>query len=555
MIRLRVLAVAQDAVTLQTIERAVAAAEDVLFTTMDMAESIATAASEKPEVAFVDVALEDSAGLALVHHIMAVCPRVFVYAMAPPSAMELGTQAIALGAAGLLVAPPSGDALRQALGDVRARLAEAAERARLEADLGAAVRRADVLERLTRVLGAGPRGCGDASAIAEAFREATGARGVAVDVFGPNGTGSLRLAALGSLTDLPRQGASLREVPLVFGIRNVGRVVLDAAEADIGTDALAEISAATLGGPGASREEPGVAQTRIYSYAYFVDTATREIEMAKRHQRRLAIAVLLSRGMRSGPTQEVEDAILGGVRETDVLTHRGANEFVLLLPETGALGAHSCRRRLHARVEGDRRTTPPTSDRRGPPRMDAVSIGLATFPHDGNSLERLLEVARRRAEDSGRSPTHTLALSSKSLPEIVDSLLACPMLDAGPASPFPLDLSLPAALSLVSSVCREALRAGEATIFVAARTGAGLSSVVRPAVAVEPPRATVHEVDLSGAPGCANAEALVVVAEHGTWTLCGRHEGARFKGVHCADALVADLLAQRLALAGGVRLP
>jgi hypothetical protein len=65
----------------------------------------------------------------------------------------------------------------------------------------------------------------------------------------------------------------------------------------------------------------------------------------------------------------------------------------------------------------------------------------------------------------------------------------------------------------------------------------------------------VQLADVRGAPRCENAEAIVISAEHGAWVCCGRRDETRFRGVHAADPILADLIAQRLAQASGIRWP
>ena len=99
---------------------------DLFFPTTDVAEALATAAGEKTEMAFVDVMLDGGAGLALVHHLTTAFPGIAVYALAPEANLELGSQAVALGAVGFMSSPPSGDALLHAVGEVSARRARRA---------------------------------------------------------------------------------------------------------------------------------------------------------------------------------------------------------------------------------------------------------------------------------------------------------------------------------------------------------------------------------------------------------------------------------------------
>ena len=66
---------------------------------------------------------------------------------------------------------------------------------------------------------------------------------------------------------------------------------------------------------------------------------------------------------------------------------------------------------------------------------------------------------------------------------------------------------------------------------------------------------SVQLADVRSAPRCDNAEAIVINAEHGAWVCCGRRDEDRFRGVHAADPILADLIAQRLAQASGTRWP
>jgi hypothetical protein len=51
-----------------------------------------------------------------------------------------------------------------------------------------------------------------------------------------------------------------------------------------------------------------------------------------------------------------------------------------------------------------------------------------------------------------------------------------------------------------------------------------------------------------------NVEALAVLAEHGAYALVGRCEGGVVRGLHSADPLLADVLAERIGRAAGLRL-
>jgi hypothetical protein len=187
-------------------------------------------------------------------------------------------------------------------------------------------------------------------------------------------------------------------------------------------------------------------------------------------------------------------------------------------------------------------------------RASPIAIGVASFPHDGMSLERLMRLARSRAHAQGRSAVHALELASLPLPEVVDTLLAKPILDVGPSSPSPLELATPAMLSLIGQACREARRGGAAAIMVTVQPGAGMASAVRQVVR-DAKDVVVRAIDARAGHGCADVEVIVVEAEHGSWVCCGRTTRDRFRGVHAADPLLCDLVAHRLAQAGGTRGP
>src|SRR5262249_48547509 len=162
----------------------------------------------------------------------------------------------------------------------------------------------------------------------------------------------------------------------------------------------------------------------VYTLAFFQDIAAREIDKAKRHGRRLSVCAIEIVDADGIARADLEDVVHQVVRDTDVLAVQPPNEYLLLLPETGTLGAHACRRRLLVRADGDRRARPSASasDRRGPVpsrRASPVAIGVASFPHDGSALERLVRLARSRAHAQARSAVHALALAPMPIGDVV----------------------------------------------------------------------------------------------------------------------------------------
>ena len=90
------------------------------------------------------------------------------------------------------------------------------------------------------------------------------------------------------------------------------------------------------------------------------------------------------------------------VRESDIACRYGGEEFAVILPETGRLGAHTSAERVRQRVaEG-------IAERPIGGRIVALTIsgGIASLPEDGESADRLAKLADRalyRAKAAGRN--------------------------------------------------------------------------------------------------------------------------------------------------------
>lgn len=83
--------------------------------------------------------------------------------------------------------------------------------------------------------------------------------------------------------------------------------------------------------------------------------------------------------------KRVASVLVDGLREGDVVTRWGGDEFVLLLPGMDQVGALSMARRVSGTLL--------RSDHAG--RSVSVSIGIAVFPSDGTSADALLAAADR----------------------------------------------------------------------------------------------------------------------------------------------------------------
>ncbi len=520
-----VLVISEDPETLRTISNAVNGMGDRAVPVRDLAEAIALAGSLRPALAFVDITLAGGGGLALVHHLPAVHAEIAVYVMAPGSKLHIALEGLTLGATGMLTLPPSGDAVMRAIGEVRERLASSVQHAGQEEELSLQRRRGDHMHRLVRI--AAKAGWTElARMVAEAVAELTRAR--AVSAYRIAEGALMRVALVGS-SDAPDEAKAEGELETygeIFSL-GTGTIVVELGQEDRrGLAAeLTGFATALLGLSGHGGNPDAPESTRFEPLARFALLAVREVEKARRYKRQVTFAAMRPIDNQAPPNApKLEDLFQLLIRDGDVLGRDDAAEEVLLmLPDTGALGGQLFRRRFGLRA-----------------------LGLATFPQDGSTSERLVRVARQRAEDARRSPVRMLGLATKGLRDIIDNLLDCPMFDAGLGSSYPLDLALPAALSLVEHACIEARRGGAVSIIVAAHERAGFASAVREACRREGDKVTLVEVDLRLVPRGEALEAVVVAAEHGTWICCGLSEKDRIKAVHAADAMLADLLAIKL---------
>jgi hypothetical protein len=130
-------------------------------------------------------------------------------------------------------------------------------------------------------------------------------------------------------------------------------------------------------------------------------------------------------------------------------------------------------------------------------------------------------------------------------PESMPAVEAC--------SPRQIDLPLGEAADLAATVVADALRGGAALITVAHHGSVSLGAAVRAAIGTPRENVTLHALDVRASHGD-DIEALSVIAEHGAYAFIGRNQGGVVRGVHAADPLLADLLAERLGRAAGLRI-
>jgi GGDEF domain-containing protein/DNA-binding response OmpR family regulator len=568
---LRVLAIVDAPQLADLFVRVFEAHDDRIFVASTLPEGLSLAAAETPDLAFVDVSLDRNAGLALVHHIRAVSPHAVVYALARKEALDLGAQAVALGGAGLIMMPPSGDELLTAAAEVRAKLGAQREKQELEQRALLAERATQFAARIAELAEFGDRREA-ARKLPPIFAEMTGAKAALVYV--PATEGSTALVQIGARGEVAHAPSFTDEMGLLTFARQSGCEVLALAVRQLaeghvllsglsaGLDAHERSSLELLAGQAATTlallgEKERVARgaikdltTSAYTFAYFVDIAGREIDKARRYGRRFALATITLDEAAAGRSNDLAEVILSAVRDTDILARVDEHEFYLLMPETGGVGAQSCRRRVLQSA----------ATRAGRPGSWGVpvelSIGVATYPHDGTDLSRLLRAAKRRAEMSRHSVVRTMD-SDLSLAALVDELVR-----VAPASPSeldfegprPIELSLRHAIDLAIAAVTDAVRGGTTLVAVGHHTELGLSSSVRAHLGHEREGLSLHTLDLRAVRGCENLQVLTVIAEHGAYFLVGRSNAGTMRGVHGSDPILVDLVTLRSVQAAGLRL-
>ncbi|MBJ7312037.1 GGDEF domain-containing protein [Rugamonas sp. CCM 8940] len=144
---------------------------------------------------------------------------------------------------------------------------------------------------------------------------------------------------------------------------------------------------------------------------YLEQVAERELALAQRHGRSLAVAMLdidhfkqvndnYGHDIGDRVLQELVRCCQGALREVDHFGRLGGEEFICVLPETDRAEAQQCAERLRASLASLRLDTP-----QGPLRF-TVSIGVAVHSPQHPDWPALLKAADKamyRAKHSGRN--------------------------------------------------------------------------------------------------------------------------------------------------------
>jgi diguanylate cyclase (GGDEF)-like protein len=151
--------------------------------------------------------------------------------------------------------------------------------------------------------------------------------------------------------------------------------------------------------------------TGLYNMRAFTMVLSRNFKQSLRYSHLLSVVMIDcdnlkqvndTHGHESGNRllQHVARCVRSELRGSDVLARYGGDEFIVLLPETGGSGAREMGERIRRAIEMS------PLDVHGTDVVTTVSIGIASFPEDGGSLEIIMEKADKamyHAKQRGRN--------------------------------------------------------------------------------------------------------------------------------------------------------
>ncbi len=428
---------------------------DEVVVASDIHDAIAILSERPFEMLMMALTLPVGDGLALVHNVRALHPNVDIVVFSAADEIENTSHAVALGVMHTVMLPLTGDALLVAADRAREKRVLIAERHRLATLEASSRRRMATYARCAEFVAEI-----DAQSVAKRVLEACAGElevraGAIYIPLSAGGTNLTRASSLGAETDFPvelddeliqsldpTQMVNVVEerlyVMLLGDFDLLGLVLLLPGQrvANEAVQGLEMVAALGVGAFVAAAKVDAIARTGIkdpetsaYTFAYFGDAAGREIGRAARHGRRFALLTLqFDRVEELRPTltstelialrRMISDALLDAVRDSDILARVEDDEFYLLLPETGLLGALAARRRIIKRFDA----VPEMIDFVPEACLDPI-IGLGMYPADGADLGRLMRRSRSSGDRSAEGVWRRLRLGREDFWEALGRLL------------------------------------------------------------------------------------------------------------------------------------
>lgn len=136
--------------------------------------------------------------------------------------------------------------------------------------------------------------------------------------------------------------------------------------------------------------------TKLYNSRYLNAMLRREVERSRRYRTPVSLIFLDLDGFKevndrhghlwgSRTLVEVGEVIRSTVREIDVVSRYGGDEFTVILPQTGPEGAYTIADRIRQRIEET-----PFLESHGRRVRITASLGIATFPDHGRTKDDLI---------------------------------------------------------------------------------------------------------------------------------------------------------------------
>jgi diguanylate cyclase (GGDEF)-like protein len=155
--------------------------------------------------------------------------------------------------------------------------------------------------------------------------------------------------------------------------------------------------------------------TKVYNRRYLEKYLEEQIEISKENNLHLSVIMLdidfFKRfndiyGHDAGDyvLMHFADTLKFNVRESDVVSRYGGEEFVVVLPGTDLHGAYTVAEKLRKKVE-DMSLTAISNE--APPKI-TCSLGISSYPIHGNNIDKLIQSADKalyKEKNSGRNRT------------------------------------------------------------------------------------------------------------------------------------------------------
>lgn len=151
--------------------------------------------------------------------------------------------------------------------------------------------------------------------------------------------------------------------------------------------------------------------TSLQNKRSFNETLSKEIKKAARYSRKFSVLLIDADNLKDvndnhghGAGDQLikvlANTMQGSLRTSDILARIGGDEFVVLLPEADHKHAVEAGERIRSAAANT------AFDRKGKQVNMTVSIGIASYPDDGESLEEIMENADRalyKSKKTGRN--------------------------------------------------------------------------------------------------------------------------------------------------------